>query len=116
MLGKLTTAAIVAQRWYDLERPGFPHKCFMVEVTYGDGTRIAFDPIYSFVRAWDSKANNLLPQTSSMGHWEATGDYNASLPVFCSGKNGNAVSLKSSSGLDQLLRRPYVIFSVDFDH
>lgn len=116
MIGRLAVAAIMAQRWYDLERPGFPHKCFLVQVSYDGGFKMAFDPIHSFVPARDPDAHNFFPLSASMGHWDTPNSYSETLPLFCKGKGGQAVALGSSSGLDELLERPVVIFSVDFNH
>jgi hypothetical protein len=117
MLGKIATAAIFAQRWADLERAGYPHKCFLFELTYQNGASIGFDPIYSFVRSWDSlNPPSYRPRTTSLGHWEAPHHYDASLPLFCKGASGQAVTLGSSSGLAYLLGPPYISFSVDFNH
>ena len=117
LLGRITTVAIIAQRWTDLERPGYPHKCFLTQVSYRNKKpALAIDPIQSFVRSWDyANPPSYRPLTTSMARWEAPGDVNATLPLFCKGASASAVTLRSSSGLDELLDPPYVRFSIDFN-
>lgn len=117
LLGRITSAAITARRWADLESPGYPHKCFLSQLTYEDSApRIALDPIYSFVRSWDfENPPSYRGISTSMARWESPHDIGATLPLFCKGDGAEAVMLGSSSGTSDLLDPPYVKFSIDFD-
>ncbi len=118
MLASAANAAIIAVRWRDLGRAGYPPKCFHFQTTFKNSKpSLAFDPIWSFVRTYDS-ANppaNGRGITTSLAHWWDTGKTNElALPMLCRGANAQAVTAAGSSGLTQLLDPPYITFSVDF--
>jgi hypothetical protein len=117
MMGKATALAITATRWSHLEAKGYPHKCFLIQLSYADGKpKIAIDPVFSFVRSWDHEnPPSYRGIDTSMGRWEKSSGRGATLPLFCSGVKGRAVALKGSAGLDELLSPPYVRFAITFD-
>jgi hypothetical protein len=118
LLGKATTAGIIATRWSHLEAKGYPRKCFLVQLTYGDGKpKLALDPIFSFVRSWDhTDPPSYRGKSTSMGRWEKSSGKGATLPLFCGTANAVAATLPTSEGLSSLLSPPYVRFSIVYDH
>ena len=116
-LGKATSLAIIATRWSHLEAKGYPHKCFLFQLTYEKAKpKLALDPIFSFVRSWDTQnPPSYRGITTSAGHWETKSGKSEALPLFCSGAGATAVSMRSSGGQAALLTGPLVRFSIAYD-
>jgi hypothetical protein len=116
-LAKTTSLAIIATRWSHLEAKGYPHKCFLVQLTYEkQKPKLALDPIFSFVRGWDDEnPPSYRGITTSAGHWEAKSGKSETLPLFCSGAKATAVSMRSSGGQTALLSGPLMRFSIAYD-
>lgn len=116
-LGKATSLAIIATRWSHLEAKGYPHKCFLFQLTYEKKKpKLALDPIFSFVRGWDHQnPPSYRGITTSAGHWEASSGKSEALPLFCSGADATAVSMRSSGGQTALLSGPLMRFSIEYD-
>jgi hypothetical protein len=117
ILGKVSVGAIIATRWSHLEAKGYPHKCFLVQVTYEKKKpKLAVDPIFSFVRTWDyADPPSYRGMSTSMAHWEKSSGKGATLPLFCGGAKAVASTLPASAGLGSLLSPPYIGFSIAYD-
>jgi hypothetical protein len=115
LMGRIASLAFLGARWSRLGQPGYPPKCFQAVVTLeSGGPTMALEPIWSFVRAWDPADPPNRPRTTSLARWPDASGEPATLPMFCRGPNATAVTTGWTSGVDSLLKPPFVTFSVDF--